>query len=643
MHLATRALRIETLFDEKLGKVNGFIFTQPIQNILRRILPRNFFFQELGSDEELLKCLQSLHAELPLVKWIAWEEGIGSSTKTISVFLLCLERPEVSKFFYDMISRWLLPGKPLNISLFFSANFKLPDLDDTLYSLSKIVLSFDEDQDMDLIRNNLEIIENEIRLGVYSAFQASRILEIKGLSIDQKRSLIQERISSLVNRRRDDFNYDIFGFMQHFLVRSKEEFKEIRDYEHLTRIIYVLYLFQKALQKQIELFPYTRHLSLKLSKANLNLPFGSKSVLAIFVGVNFLKENEVFEEKHLLKAVRNHMKGISMVEDSFFVSENKEDKVVMLYLELEKENGEEFSLEEMAHLRKVLRSELKSSIEQLVKPIFMPRNEEEVMRHIVTLSNQLKYVKDLPQMIISFDEQTDMELSFTVILLRILLPDTLPVIDLFHRVKTFLKVTPDRIKKVGLLRKKHIKEASVLRVRLPSSGFLREDHSVDLYKARQCVVMELQKIVGEVRDYNGGMISKQIEMLQSLKNMLGELGRKHEFLLENFFHSILPVEMRTVLKAELIKKLFLLLLQIDPQKSGFACLQEDDCSFVMIKTEEALLKGRVLELIEELDLRAPKLITAHFQVFETTYLGFICREEKPTQDLFLARLHQILA
>ena len=50
----------------------------------------------------------------------------------------------------------------------------------------------------------------------------------------------------------------------------------------------------------------------------------------------------------------------------------------------------------------------------------MPRNEEEVMRNILILSEQLKLVRDLPQIIVSFDEQTDKYVSFTVILLRIL-------------------------------------------------------------------------------------------------------------------------------------------------------------------------------------------------------------------------------
>ena len=67
--------------------------------------------------------------------------------------------------------------------------------------------------------------------------------------------------------------------------------------------------------------------------------------------------------------------------------------------------------------------------------------------------------------------------------------------------KTSLKFIPDRVKKVGVVRKKYSKEATVFRVMLPALDFIRPDHSVDLFKARQEVLTELQRIVGEVRDY----------------------------------------------------------------------------------------------------------------------------------------------
>jgi hypothetical protein len=80
-----------------------------------------------------------------------------------------------------------------------------------------------------------------------------------------------------------------------------------------------------------------------------------------------------------------------------------------------------------------------------------------------------------------------------------------------------------------------------------------EDGSLDLFKARQDVVHELQQVIGEMRDYNGGMISKQVELLRLLKS---SLDPKDELLVESLFHALFPIEMRSILPCELIKNLF---------------------------------------------------------------------------------------
>ena len=148
----------------------------------------------------------------------------------------------------------------------------------------------------------------------------------------------------------------------------------------------------------------------------------------------------------------------------------------------------------------------------------MPRNEEEVMRNILILTNQIKYVRDIPQVAITFDEQAYAHLYFTVILARLLKPESTSLADLFKKGNSIAEYLHDRTKVMGFVRKKYAKEATVFRLKLPKDGFLRADHSIDLYKARQTVVGELLKVVGEIRDYNGGMISKQHELLSTIRS-----------------------------------------------------------------------------------------------------------------------------
>ena len=149
----------------------------------------------------------------------------------------------------------------------------------------------------------------------------------------------------------------------------------------------------------------------------------------------------------------------------------------------------------------------------------MPRNEEEVMRNIVILNQQLRYVRDCPQVILSFEGQTERDLIFTLVMMRVLLTKSLPTKKLFDQAKPPLQLQLEKVKKVGVLRKKYAKEAAVCRVRVDSASFLRTDHSVDLYRARQAVISQLQSIFGDIRDYNGGMIAKQLENFFKLREM----------------------------------------------------------------------------------------------------------------------------
>ncbi|MCK4934414.1 MAG: hypothetical protein KAR79_02390, partial [Simkaniaceae bacterium] len=425
------------------------------------------------------------------------------------------------------------------------------------------------------------------------------------------------------------FDYDVFSEMQQFFLATPEAFKGMRDCRYMTRIVCTLYRFQKILTELVENESKARHLIVKFYKTRLQLPFGVKPVLGIFIGLNFLRENEVFAKKHIIKAIHTVIPSALSIDDGYFVSKNEDKAIHTLYLEIEKENGKKFTPMELLLLRQELSGNLKGRIEHLLRPIFMPRNEEEVMRNMITLSQQLKYVRDLPQVIISFDEQTDVDLSFTIILVRVLLENALPIKDLFQSKGSLLQFFPDRKKNIGMIRKKYPKEASVFQVKLSNNTFLREDQSLDLYQARQFVLTELQRVFGEVRDYNGGMLSKQNEIYHALLQLLGNLGIKHSFLLENFFHSIFPVEHRSVLPPKYLQKLFLMLLDLQVQKT----ISEEGAwrklaffehrLFTVMIFQDLELKQKLIEEVSRLQLHSSELISLHLQESERSFLGYI--------------------
>ncbi len=635
---------VQTIFDDAAELPNAFLYNSAVVSALKRLMPADDLMEDC-SFERIKESWAKFQQSFPLVRWVVWDPV----TLNVSVFLLNKFRLNAGKFFYDMIHRWLLPGKRVNVSLFFAIDFRIPAFDDNIYTLAEIVVHLNDLGEFESALRNLPILETEVRLGVCSVYHATKILEIKGLVVDEKTALIQEKIASLLHGRPGDFDSDIFSQMQHFLVSGRPEFKAAREVRQMLRLICFFYLMRREVKQRMEMLPERRHLKFKLGFTRLHLPLGTKRVLSISMAMNFLKENEIFEDRHLIKAFQRFVPTAQLVPDSIFIEHLKEEKILMIYLEVMKNDGSDFAAEEIRLLRRELGEDLKKRVQQLTRPVFMPRNEEEVMRNIVTLSQELRYLRDIPQVIISFDEHTDSDVSFTVIMLRILLPYARPIQELFENSGMEYAFAIDRVKRVGTVWKKYPKEATVFRIRMPAHQFVRSDQSLDLYRARQVVLAELQRVVGEVRDYNGGMISKQLEVFEKLQQVLGSLAQQQELLLENFFHSILPVEQRGLLDPEYIKTLFIMFLELlekEPTRGDSNALRTQTDSkllYAMLAISDFSLKSRVLRALEPLEIPPAQLPTVAMQMADTLYLGFTYfSEDEEKREKFVITLQQAI-
>jgi len=615
-------------FEFGCGSLESEYYRDGARDLIRKLIPTDILY----SMEDLVTRVR-FNDLLPLIKI----SDLTEAPCNFSVSLLCKYRQNTSHFFYEMISRWLLPHKRLNVELFFSSDVRLPRLSDDLLSVAEIVVQIKSTQELEEIRRNFKQIETELRLGLISHYQATRILEFKGLSNDGKTAMIQDKISSLIQSRSKDFDRGIFSQMQHFLVTCRDEFKKERDYHHISRIISNLYSLRNQLKHNVEVVPNQRHIILKFFKTRLassQKTNEGRLVLGILVGFNFLREHEVFEKEHLIGAISQSIANVHFIEGSFFVDHSQETQIQMNYLEIGKSDGQDFNHEEIHALRTQLPEQLKTHVEQLTHPVFMPRNEEEVLRNIMVLSRQLRFVTDIPQVIISFEEQRGSELGFTVILLRVLCPDGKTVVELFEKAESNLKIVPDRIRSLGSLGRKHIKEATVFRLFVDSQKFLRPDHSLDLYQARQYLLSEIFRVIGEVRDYNGGMIGKQNEVFLALKRSLGRSVHQHAMLLEKFFFALTPVELRSVMDVEHLKQLFLLLLQSQKKHQSFRkkngdwlFRQEEKRLFIVLPHVGAAFREKVNREIDRLSLPPYQLISFSIDIQEVSYAGYILQSD----------------
>lgn len=624
-------LTIQTLFEEQEeGGIHIQHYREVLHDILQKILPPEFFEEQEDLEATRFHQKKLLKNLIPLIT----HTDLSASSGNVSFFALAKSTPNSFKFFYEMISRWLIPEKRLNVILVCASDFRLPDLsDDELYTICEVIVKIESRDEFKEIQKHFPLIGNEIALGINSIFYAQRILEIKGLSADEKTAMIQSFITYLIKRFPYLFEMDVFSEMQHVLVICREEFKALRQARHLSRIIAAYYIFRKVLKESLGKNLNRRYLTLKLFRTSIQTPHGSKRVLGILVTVNLLKELEAFGERHLLKAIQYYIPKANLVDHSVFSDKVASEHISTIYLEVEKPDGEPFTSAEIKRLRRELPTNLKNRIEYKVHPIFMPRNEEEVMRNLIVLADQVRYVRDIPQVFITFDEQAHSSLYFTIILARVLKSDSRPIQELFCAEETAYEYVEDRIKIVGYLRKKYPKEVTVFRLKLPKDRFLRTDHSIDLYKARHAVVAELVRVLGEVRDFNGGMISKQHELLSDIRKLLVDVKGCDEWLLENFFYSLTPVVMRSFVDPQAFRTLLLMLIEgineYNQESYYLKFCAEPVHLYALVVAEDPKVKEVLLTAVHELHIPSSELAIASTKANGNTCLGYICWAQDP--------------
>lgn len=609
-----------------------------IEKHLLKIFPQELFHYAEGEDANQKK--RHFQEPMPLVFHSSLEGELPLDVSFVAIHKL---RPEAYKFVFEMLIRWLVPAKRLNLLSLFASDFTIPTFGNDVYTFGETYLRIETPEELKVLRANFPIIQAEIALGVSSAYYARRILEVKGLTADEKSAMVQEAITTLIRRRPRYFDEDILHEMQHMMIRCSDSFKEARSTQHLTRIISAHYLFRRQFQEWIKKSSKKRQCIVKLTRCWIRgREKAQERVLGILVGLNFFHRREVFEERHLIKAIQSFIPGAEVVEQSFFIHSRSAGSVATAYMEIRKKEGF-FTPAEINRLKKQLPLDLKHRVERLVHPLFMPRNEEELMRNILLLAGQLKFLNDLPQLIVTFDEQTDTHLSFTVTYVRILRSESPTVSQLFQKAKSTLTYVHERSKVVGHVRKRHPKEATIFHVQLLKENFLRGDHSIDLTRARFFVIEELRQVLGEFRDFNGGMIAKQDELLGRVRAKLASQGWHHDLLTEQLFYGLTPIVMRTILPVEAVEALFVLLHQAleegllrDPR--SLIRTAEVNGYFIALVVGTPEEKTKYDQALAQLGFEPLEMATSSIALQDLNCTGYLCRSFSPNRQ---ERLHQI--
>ena len=585
------------------------------------------------------------------IPWITWS-SFESPPDSITLFFLIkpLNSLPTETFISEMIKRWLLPHQETTILSFEHMEFHFDLYPKEALFIAEVKVLIQNKKEANLFQENLPLLKREIISALSARRYAKSLLETKILPLDHKMNLIRESFIKLIHRFPDELDEILFERLAFMQAYASKEFREERSYIHIGKIILTFVLLRNHLQRELNSFPEKRHMKIRFIPTELSFPFGKKPVLGLSIGLNFFHQHEFFNEKHVLRAVQKFIPNIRIVAGSTYRANLLNDPIATLYVELEKDDGIPLTLDERKLLRRNLEEELKKRIEHLVPSLFMVRNEEETMRNILMLSRELKSPDDLPQMMITFDQHSQEDLIFTVVLLQVKKEGMPPLQDLMKNVDPRIRFILDRVQIVSFLDKIYPIEANVFRLqiaKLPS--FLRMDFSVNLYLAREEIVTFLNKHLGEIRDYNGGMMVKQGELLTQFKRLFQDISTRNQELLENFFYSLNPIETQATISLQSLSFFFELFVRITEKEhlntQAFLMQMEkdEDITIAIIRANDPDYRSHVEEALSETQIQDRSLVSSVLTFEGSHYLSYLYEEtDQEKQKLFQETIRKTL-
>lgn len=351
--------------------------------------------------------------------------------------------------------------------------------------------------------------------------------ELIKLLLSDKEQKICNRFFSLYKRLPKLFSKHLFHDLKRFLLYAKIETHS--DY-FLSRIFY-------SQSRLIKLMEHHREEKIHLKILEINT-----STLGFSIAI-LLNEQEIFNEKHIIKAIQNLVPGIKPVPNTSF--SYKYRGINFFYIEIKKVRGGIFS-KNIAQLITELPSKLSQEIVFTSPSLCIPGNEEEVFKNIRNLSNELHSPKDIPQVMASLAEFSPNTIKFLIIVLRVVTPNSPSIATLSANLPSLIEFSEEPSLCIANMEEGFKKEASVFSLSVNSSTFKHSHSEVNLRSARHFIIKSVESMVGPLRDYNGGLLIKENEQFQTIKH---ELAKQNLIFsrLNDLFYAVTPITFRSLI------------------------------------------------------------------------------------------------
>lgn len=465
------------------------------------------------------------------------------------------------------------------------------------------------------------------------------------LSFSSSFHKVYKKLQKWMNRFPQAIDNTIFNDLFLLYLVATKKFLDHRTSGHLFRVVLSTHLMHKKLLRKATFFPNRRHLQIRWIPTALRFPFSSKRVLSCIIAFNTIDKYELFDEENIILALQKHFPDLHLVKESSYHHVSQHKNLKFFYFEVEKNDGSWFSLQEKSLLKKNMDEKIKNSIQKLSPVIFMGHNEEEIYKNILILSQEIQCLQDIPQASINLDQQTGEEIVFRVTLVYISPYHHFSLKECFINSK-FISQRLITVRQID----EHPIEAHIFHLHLSrDASLIRSDGSLNFYLARQKISDLIKAAIGEFRDYNGGIIIKQQELLHDFKECYPEIVSKDLNLIETFFYSLVPLEKQATLPKKVLVNLFEYYLENLRQKLSkdttysFKIYQNDQQTYLVINSDNTSLAKTISSFLDEQGSKVPDFAYNLIENKENVFFNCaILKTNQKELEFFINNLRQAI-
>lgn len=566
---------------------------------------------------EFEKTIEKIKNQLPkLIHEVSTEQSSHLVLKLIAPF-----RRGNFKFFFDFVTCHLMQESQLPCSSYLAIDFYFLNDPQKIYTLLWLSLKVPNEELLQAVTQQVKIFKDKICMGIMlPQLRPSLLSQFSNQTESSRLDQLHEKLYDWMLRHPKRIRSDIFSWMAKIETSGQTGIIDRLCFCDIRRLILTLQRFHSNTDS--DKYPSQSRAWLVHNQNKLN-----SYRAAVLCTLDKISLPSGLPQDHLCRSLRLLLgHNIERIESSYLHLTSNHFRTHHFFIEIII-NGPQYPFTYYkTRIKNRLPNLFKNSLLSTNFNIIMPRNDEETLRFILELCEQIQQADDIPHIHIQFDNITESSINYTVIIVS-------PQKN--HSPHPLVKTTNNQLctvllessKDMGPIEEKR-KMSWVYRFNLAKDPFCRADQSIDLFRARQYLSDFLKKPLGYYRDFSGGIISKQMDVLKNVYKIANMPDWQSDYFLDNFFFHIEPSIMIPILDAPTLAQAWALIKTVMDNENNKPQLliTEFGPDLIVVSTSPCLLSiNNFKQQINMFEFPEATVAQSQFNAFDLYYYVFIAR------------------